>query len=410
MRIPPSGALAFHQAVAQSDTETIQQLRQQGYRPVALDAQGDSPLDALEKRHDIDAATRVKLHQSLLASLNTTAPPGYTKPEAFHGSPWGFEILRSGILKGGVNDRKGGSQSLEGQVFFSDRTKQSPNDTETRPNLRSKPRVYAKGMGAKITTVETRSQIYQLAKAINRTSLSSDAAALMVKTGDDLPEAVYQSLMLRLSANNLSLTKETLESVAAQLIPTDIKVIDNSLTLSTPQSTELIRTALQRIEQEMVNGKMPYLNLLNNGATVPLVFGFSKINNLKTHQISPLTKHINRFSYQSEDHPLTGSANGGKLKEIEVRSLADLATLTLACQAQGITLPTDALIRINPTPREKKEHGSKAHYLDASAIERFRHALRDPEREDITSLSIDELQALNQRWREKVESGSLPIA
>ncbi|NIF48075.1 ankyrin repeat domain-containing protein [Enterobacter sp. Ap-1006] len=413
MRIPPSGPMAFHQAVAQNDIATIQKLRQQGYKPVALDQHGNSPLDALANRRDIDGTTRARLYHSLLASLNPSAPSGYIKPEAFHGSPWGFEILRSGALKGGVNDPKGGSQSLEGKVFFSDRTRESSNKFETRENLRQKPRVYAKGLGIKPTTVETRSNLYVLSKAINHASSASHfpASTLTLKSSNNLEEAVYDSLVRLLSNNGYRLKKETPEQILQQTgVPAHIKFVDNSHPPSGEQTRKLIGSAFQRIENEMVSGKLPFLNLLNNGQTLPLVFGFSKVNNLKTHTIhNSLSNTASMFNYQAENHPLSGTANGGKLKEIEVKSLADLATLTLACKVRNVALPKDALIRINPTPNEKKQHGLKALYLDASALARFSHALLGSGTTNMGRMTLEQLQSLNHTLREKAENGSLRI-
>ncbi|RLM19539.1 hypothetical protein BIY29_16695 [Brenneria alni] len=407
MRIAPSNPAIFHEAVAHDDVKTIQELRAQGYQPVTVDKNGDSPMDLLSKRQDINDETRHKLHHSLLSSLNPTAPRGYVKPEAFHGSPWGFEILRSAALKTGANDPKGGSQSLEGKVFFSDRTPLSIGDVETRDKLRQSARIYALGAGSKLTTVETRSEIYLLARAVNR-AYKHDAfpgapkIALLLPSADNPEKAVYLSLLSHLAAHGALTHEKSDEKMLMKFpFPVDVTVKDGSAAFSSQQTATIMRQAFERIEQELVDGKLPYLNVLNEGSGVPMVFGFSKIENLQTHQIrNKLLNKVSQYSYQPTDHPLSGSASGGKLKEIEVKSRQDLATLMLACVAKNVPFPDNTLIRINPSPRDKQSSGAKAQYLNSAAIERFRCKLmNDQERSDIASLDLNELQTLNRQWR-----------
>nr|WP_154325274.1 ankyrin repeat domain-containing protein [Pantoea sp. 201603H] len=410
MRIPLSNPMIFHQAIAQNDAATIQELRLQGHKPVAVDQNGKSAIDTLAERHDIDDDARDKLYHSLLGSLNPSAPPGYIKPEAFHGSPWGFEILHSGMLKGGVNDPKGGSQSLEGKVFFSDRTRESTDKFETREKLRQNPRIYAKGLGIKVTTVETRSDLYRLAKAFNHAKSRENYPVLTLTftSNNNLEEAVYKNLISHLSNNGSRLENESPEQVLQNVgIPGHIKFVDSSPLLTREQESTLIANAFQRIENELAGGKLPFLNLLNDGQTIPLVFGFSKINHLKTHTIhKPLINKTSMFNYQSKDHPLTGTANGGKLKEIEVKSMADLATLILACRVQNVALPEDTVIRLNSPPKEKKQYNLKAFYLDGPMVTKFSDMLLRGDGQDISQLNLGQLQALNQELRQKAEDSS----
>ncbi|MCV9879304.1 hypothetical protein [Brenneria izbisi] len=411
MRIMPSNPAIFHEAILRDDAKTIQELRSQGYQPVAVDKNGDSPMDVLSKRQDISADTRQKLHHSLLSSLNPTAPKGYVKPEAFHGSPWGFEILRSAALKAGVNDPKGGSQSLEGKVFFSDRTPLSAGDAETRNKLRQSARVYALGAGSKLTTVETRSEIYLLARAVNRAYErnafpDSPKIALLLPSADNPEEAVYLSLLRHLAAHGaLTHEKSDGQMLAKFPFPANVTVKDSSVTFSSEHVSAMMRQAFERIERELLDGKLPYLNALNEGNGVPIVFGFSKIENMQTHQIrNKLLNKVSQYSYQSADHPLSGSPSGGKLKEIEVKSRRDLATLMLACIAKNVPLPDNTLIRISPSPRDKQNSGVKAQYLDGAVVEQFRRDLMNGrEKSDIASLGLNELQALNRQWRASAE-------
>lgn len=159
-----------------------------------LDAQGHSPLDVLDTMRDIDERSRSSLRMALLQSLNPTAPLGYTKPEALHGTPWGLEILQSGALRGGVNDAKGGTQSLEGKVFFSDRTRESASAETTRADLRSKPRVYAKGEGMHPSNAYSRAQQHRMAQVIlhaldNGRSLSTNELAPSIEVSS--PETLH---------------------------------------------------------------------------------------------------------------------------------------------------------------------------------------------------------------------------
>ena len=132
--------LKFHRAIASRDVGAVKALKAEGLRPIHLDDQRRYPLQLLDSQasHENQA-----LRNALLQSRNPTAPANYVKPEAFHGTSWGLEILSTGALKGGVNDPKGAAQSLEGKVFFSDRTPLSEQHDFTRPDLRRKARSYS---------------------------------------------------------------------------------------------------------------------------------------------------------------------------------------------------------------------------------------------------------------------------
>ena len=162
----PAAGTALHSAVVSRDSKAVARLRNEGARANRLDAQGRSPLDVLDNMRDIDERSRSSLRMALLQSLNPTAPLGYTKPEALHGTPWGLEILQSGALRGGINDAKGGTQSLEGKVFFSDRTRESASAETTRADLRSKPRSYSKGEGMHSSNAYSRAQQHRMAQVI----------------------------------------------------------------------------------------------------------------------------------------------------------------------------------------------------------------------------------------------------
>lgn len=97
----------IHAAVARRDSKQVLQARIEGMRADVLDSERRSPIDVLESMRDLDKRSLSRMRIALLQSLNPTAPLGYIKPEALHGSPWGLEILTSGSLKGGVNDAKG---------------------------------------------------------------------------------------------------------------------------------------------------------------------------------------------------------------------------------------------------------------------------------------------------------------
>ncbi len=144
--------------------------------------------------------------------------------------------------------------------------------------------------------------------------------------------------------------------------------------------------------------------MVNNGKIVPMVFGFGKIDDLKNHTVPVLTRGngVRNFSYQTENHPLGGSAKGGKLKEIELCNLQDLATLSLTCMAKGVKIPADTLIRINPTPREKRNDNLRARYLDPQQLDGFQQKLVATLKEnnhEIQNASLKDLQQFNQDLR-----------
>ena len=65
-----------------------------------------------------------------------------------------------------VNDAKGGAQSLEGKVFFSDRSPESDTDATTRSNLRSKARIYSAGKGVQTTNAFSRALQHRMTQVL----------------------------------------------------------------------------------------------------------------------------------------------------------------------------------------------------------------------------------------------------
>lgn len=414
----------LHAAVANRDAEALARLRKDGQRANTLNAEGHSPLDVLDKMRDIDERSRSGLRMALLQSLNPTAPLAYAKPEALHGTPWGLEILQSGALKGGVNDAKGGTQSLEGKVFFSDRTREGSTDTTTRPNLRSKARVYAAGKGLNTSNAHSRALQHRMAQVIlhalnNGKALPSNAMAptLDIADPEQLPgeSAAWLQRFLHASYINRPVGRKFIGTSLDEHLG-DLKMPGSIGLRSGGQVNELRGDDLNRFYHQaasellrsLEDGKAPYLGVLNRGSIVPLVFGFEKINNLSTHaiQYSSDTKH---YSYQNKEHPLSGSPeNGGKLKELEVRSLDDFATLCLGCAIKGIELPADLIVRV------KGQSGEKARYLDASHAALFRGKLAaevaaQSGDKPLGTLDLHHLQRINSDIRAKDLSEWLPV-
>ncbi|MGG5220780.1 ankyrin repeat domain-containing protein [Pseudomonas syringae pv. coryli] len=410
----PSPGTALHAAVVSRDSKAVAQLRNEGARANKLDAQGHSPLDVLDTMRDIDERSRSSLRMALLQSLNPTAPLGYTKPEALHGTPWGLEILQSGALRGGVNDAKGGTQSLEGKVFFSDRTRESASAETTRADLRSKPRVYAKGEGMHPSNAYSRAQQHRMAQVIlhaldNGRSLSTNELAPSIEVSS--PETLHiegaawlQRLLHGGYINKLGglpfINAPLGEHLDSLRLPGSIELrVDGQVKkLQGEELNRFYHQAASELQRSLENGKAPYLGLLNKGAIVPLVFGFEKINNLSTHEIK-LRSKTTQHSYQDTEHPLAGSPeNGGKLKEVEVRSLGDFATLCLGCAVKGFELPADIVVRV------KGQKSEKAQYLDAQQIQAFRQNLAAQVAEQakgkpLGALPLHQLQEINSRLR-----------
>jgi hypothetical protein len=414
----------LHAAVANRDAEALARLRKDGQRANTLNAEGHSPLDVLDKMRDIDERSRSGLRMALLQSLNPTAPLAYAKPEALHGTPWGLEILQSGALKGGVNDAKGGTQSLEGQVFFSDRTPERATDTTTRENLRSKARDYAAGDGIHTSNARSRALQHRMAQIILHAlntgkTLPANAMAPTINVADpeQLPAegAAWLQRFLHASYINKLGSRKFVGTPLEEHLE-DLKMPGSIGLNSGGQVKELRGDDLNRfyhqaaseLVRSLEDGKAPYLGVLNQGGIVPLVFGFEKINNLATHEIQYRTG-AKQYSYQNKAHPLSGSPeNGGKLKELEVRSLDDFATLCLGCAIKGIELPADLVVRV------KGQSGEKARYLDASHAALFRaklaaevadHAGDAP----LGTLDLHQLQRINSDIRAKDLSEWLPV-
>ncbi|KDD66112.1 hypothetical protein ABH912_005460 [Pseudomonas sp. BT76 TE3572] len=409
-----TSSTSLHAAVVKRDSEAVARLRNEGLRANTLNVEGRSPLDALENMRDIDERSRSSLHMALLQSLNPTAPLGYTKPEALHGTAWGLEILQSGALKGGVNDPKGGTQSLEGKVFFSDRTPESTTDQTTRPDLRRKPRDYSAGEGLHPSNAYSRALQHRMAQVIlhaldNGKTLSTSTASPSIEVANpkqpQIEGAAWLQRLLHASyIKNIGGRKFIGAPLDEHL---DSLKLPGSLALKSGGQVNELRVedlnrfyhqAASELQRSLEDGKAPYLGLLNKGGIVPLVFGFEKINNLSTHRIHYSSK-IKQYSYQNTEHPLSGSSeNGGKLKEVEVRSLADFATLCLGCAIKEVELPANLIVRI------KGQNGEKAQYLDDQKIVMFRQKLlaqiaEQAGDEPLQTLSLHRLQAINSSIR-----------
>ncbi|UZE15861.1 ankyrin repeat domain-containing protein [Pseudomonas sp. B21-054] len=417
-----SSTTSLHAAVTLRDDKAIARLRNEGVRANTLDADGRSPLDVLENMRDIDERSRSGLYVALLQSLNPTAPLGYTKPEALHGTPWGLEILQSGALKGGVNDAKGGTQSLEGKVFFSDRTPESTADQATRPDLRSKPRVYAAGKGLHPSNAHSRAIQHRMAQVIlhalnNGQTLPATTAAPLIEVANQkqpqIEGAAWLQRLLHVSYINTGGGRKFIGTPLDEHL-NSLKLPGSVALKSSGQINELRGEDLNRfyhqaaseLQRSLEAGKAPYLGLLNQGGIVPLVFGFEKINDLSTHRIQYSSK-IKQYSYQDTEHPLSGHPEkGGKLKELEVRSLSDFATLCLGCAIKEVALPADLVVRI------KGQNGEKAHYLDEQKIRAFRQKLlaeiaEQAGNDQLQTLSLHRLQDINSSIRASFLSASV---
>lgn len=139
----------------------------------------------------------------------------------------------------------------------------------------------------------------------------------------------------------------------------------------------LYARASQSLKTDLENGKAPFLNMINNGYGVPITLGFEKVSELKQHKISgSLGGPDKNFSYQDANHPLSGSDHGGKLKELEVKSLQDLSTLLVGSMAKSVHLPDDLVFRVNPNSKNQKIAGeAKARYLTSDQVQGFRENL-----------------------------------
>lgn len=402
----------FHDAVKRGDASQIKQLRQQGLLANQLDTQDRSPLDILDSMRNIDSRSRSSIRMALLESLNNTAPRGHMKPEAFHGTPWGLEVLVSGGLMGGANDKKGGSQSLEGQVFFSDRTRESDGDKTTRKGLRTKPRIYAKGAGMKPSNAFSRALQHGLTQVILKNLDSGQVLKPEMQPGKinvanlnhiTAQEAVTWLQQMLHDSHIMKGNHKTPGDLYAlgKFLPTSVVLQqgEQQKVLKGDSLRRFYQDTVNTLQRDLENGKAPFLSLLNQGNVVPMVFGFEKINHLSSHSINnTLTRKTSHFSYQSQAHPLQGGPNGGKLKELEVRSLDDLATLCLGCAAKGTALPPGLVVRL------KARKDVKAQYLDASKVTRFqteilRQAQHLAGNQQLGGQPMERLQSINVKLR-----------
>jgi hypothetical protein len=410
----------LHSAVLHGDLEAIARLVQQkdaqGHRWLStLNADRQSPLDLVNTLPFPDAK-KEEIRSALLKSHNPSAPQGYTKPSAFHGTPWGVEILKSGELLPGVNDPKGGALSLEKQVFFSDRTPASDTDSTTRPHLRTKARSYAEGKAIDENGAANRLAQHALAKSLltkadssAQQSTPTSSAEPSVAAGDDIGHAVKAHVASEIAEKTYPKIFETkgqpnkrmLEAISARTqFPQELQIEradGGHEVVGGEKLQQAYRQALQDIVNERETGKAPLLGLLNEGVVVPVVFGFERLEGLSSHPIDEV-----EYSYQSEPHPLAGAENGGKLKEIEVQNLSDLATLVLGALVKEAQFPEDVMIRV----KARGKNAAQAQFLTPEQLNAFKaqverriHAL--PGDTSLADRPLEELQTLNRTLREQ---------
>ena len=440
---------ALHDAVRSNDVGLAKRLIADGLRPNILNADRQTPLDLLDSISTLSAAEAREMRGALLASQNPTAPAGYVKPETLHGSPWGLEILLTGEIRGGVNDAKGGSQSREGQVFFSDRTPKLESEDTTRSNLRAKARSYGNGKSMRNSSADNVGLQYRNLQALqclieSGKPLRTSAGSITI-TAESAQEA-HASLMENLKdifAKNPTLGQGNdvrnlpLEEAAGRIsLPGEILLATTSgEVLAKYEGNDLQAFYRQYVAdrgREIEGGKAPFLALINSGRVVPVVFGFEKISGLESHTIfvdDNKTIPQASYSYQSENHDLGGTARGGKLKEVELKTVADLTTLTLGMLAKSVEMPDDVVIRLNPSNKKAKKESMEAHpdapekwiraeYLTSDQVEAFQaNLISDVARlenikpeavgKHLRDASIASLQLLNDRLRESAEGDSM---
>jgi hypothetical protein len=312
----------FHQAVLSRDTNRIRALIAGGRRPVEVNEQRQSPIDLLDAMTDVDVSTRREMRAALLASQNPTAPAGHVKPEAFHASSWGAEILAAGELKGGINDAKGGVQALEGKVFFSDRTPENDGDARTRANLRTKTRRYAEGVGPRSSAPANRALQYRVLLALDEVaanggslnapgfSISMEMETVSQSALENKLKIQLQELITRRGVGERNFDGLTPGEIAAKVkLPDRVCVAspdgEQLADISGKELVDLSARARASLKTDLENGKAPYLSVINDGKVVPMVFGFEKVSPLKTHTIvSNIMKEYDKsYSYQDEAHP-----------------------------------------------------------------------------------------------------------
>ncbi|HEY4262093.1 MAG TPA: hypothetical protein VGM98_18125 [Schlesneria sp.] len=419
------GNAELFDAVVNSDPERILRLLQCNSalrtNPVVNGRSLFDIVDEMSDAGEIGASTATELRNALLHSRNPDAPSGYSKPQAFHGSPWGFEILESEKLKCGANDPKGGKCSLEGKVFFSDRTPVRDGAPITRADLRSKARAYSEGNGVKPENAANRGLIYRMTQVVleqlerggSMLSFSANRNQPLVvddiENSDAVREAVKTYLAEALHAQRkcFKFADRSRPSLAPVRLPTKLEfAAERSGKKSTVRGAllvELYRVAAKGLREDLERGKAPFLSVINNGQVVPLVFGFEKVWGLGSHYIE--RKGVS--SYQNVDHPLVGTRNtGGRLREIEVRNLHDLGTVMLASLSRGTHIPADTVVRV------KGSKGKfKARYLTQEQYAGFEKGLLkalhpqesrrlDELRSYVAGMSIGDLQGLNAQLRQ----------
>jgi len=208
-------------------------------------------------------------------------------------------------------------------------------------------------------------------------NLTGAGEVVEIASADQVEQAIKNLLQEKLTRSFLSKVVATrLSGLAAETVlpQTVVLKLDGKIfqTLGGKDLDVAFRRAALGLKDSLESGKAPYLALLNGGRVVPMVLGFERVPDLKTHVIHQGRKGDEAFSYKDSDHPLSGEAGMGRLKEIELTGLADLATLCLGVYLKGIDLPVDIVIRLKARGREP----ASATYMAPEQLREFQATLQ----------------------------------
>lgn len=104
----------FFAAIESGDIEKISHLVECGLKPYKVNKDGDSPVSFIvDNLHtgQIERASAIKFYNALCKSKNASAPEGYVKPYARHGTHYIDAIIKDGGLKGVSSPGNHGSSS-----------------------------------------------------------------------------------------------------------------------------------------------------------------------------------------------------------------------------------------------------------------------------------------------------------
>jgi len=435
---------AFFSAIHNNDVEGIKQLIDGGSKPQGVDENGISPANFLINQYQagkLSKASATKLYKALCSTSNPTAPEGYAKPFARHGT-WNIgDILKSGSLRGTPTPGTHGESYIPEKVFLTTPTPVVDKDFVVRDS-RHLARKYGNADIGALAQNNDQKAYSVYAQAFSLLDKAGVQLASLIKADGPAPRKIYIDMLADTNQQTFindaavaHLTKTIQANVIGVLYHREIRNISSAQYqqifsgIKLPHKIDFVVNHEKEVTHQVTSGDVhaalaqmrknsseheTSLAALNRGAQVPTVLGFSPVTDLKTHQVHELVRAL-LHQYRETALPLSGDNNGGKLVELEMRTPEHLSTLLLHAELENYALPKDAVVRLkkqvndsgkaSSVAKDNKSDAQKAEkavYLSGPQLDSFKMQVKKEIDGFLRNAGVGKLENLDRLQRQEL--------